>query len=134
MFSKKTISSVLIVFTFLMSTMTITAFAVNASFSGSLPAKHGDTEVSTASRASSDVSYFSIAITELGGNGDSARAWTEKTNGVNLSSPYNEATCGVSENISYSSIPGKGTLVVLNLDNPVYTTDTVPVSGSWNPN
>ncbi|CAM3124152.1 DUF2712 domain-containing protein [Paenibacillus sediminis] len=116
------------------------AFAATATFSGSLPANQGDTEISTVARANEDtaVKYFSIKITSLG-SGTYVRAWTEKSGGIganpNLSDPYNQvAFDSAYHTINYSTVPTKGTNVILNLDNPVVTSSTVSVSGAWSPN
>lgn len=111
-------------------------FAATDYFDDTLPAKQGDTEVSTVGRANDrDVyKYFTIKITSLGSGYTSVRAWTEDSWGANLSDPYNEVDLNNSENINYSVIPYKGDNVKLNLDNPVYSTSTVSVSGNWTPN
>ena len=73
--------------------LTVSAFAATEEFSGQLPAKHGDTEVSTIARKNGAAvkPYFEILIDQLGGNGSSVRAWTEvNATGLNVSSPYNE--------------------------------------------
>ncbi len=123
----------------LVGMLIVSAFAATADFSGELPAKHGDTEISAVKRqnGASIKPYFDITITTLGGNGDSVRAWTEvNTFGVNCSSPYNEVRRGHSEQFYYydDTAPAKGLTVTLNLDNPVYNTSAVSVSGSWSPN
>ena len=109
-------------------------YAATANFSGTLPANQGDTEVSTVAKANNVDQFFSIKVSSLGGNGSAVRAWTESSVGANYSSPYNQANKGVTTWIYYSSVPGKGKNVTLNLDNPVYTSSTVSVSGSWSPN
>ncbi|WP_025681599.1 hypothetical protein [Paenibacillus massiliensis] len=112
------------------------AFGATANFSGNLPAKQGDTEISTVGRAnaSSSYKYFTIKVTSLGTGYTSVRAWTEGSWGGNYSDPYNEANLNASTNISYSTVPSKGDNVTLNLDNPVYSTSSVSVSGNWTPN
>ncbi|GIO41185.1 hypothetical protein [Paenibacillus apis] len=113
------------------------AFAANATFKGSLPAKQGDTEISTVARANDSdvVKYFSIKITDIGAGYSSVRAFTERTNGANLSDPYTEvAADGAWHTVNYTTVPSSGTNVVLNLDNPVYVSTSVPVEGEWSPN
>ena len=119
--------------------LTVSAFAATEEFSGQLPAKHGDTEVSTIARKNGAAvkPYFEILIDQLGGNGSSVRAWTEvNATGLNVSSPYNEVDKVVYTKINYSSgaAPAKGLDVTLNLDNPIYTTTAVSVGGEWTPN
>ncbi|MFD2408683.1 hypothetical protein [Paenibacillus rhizoplanae] len=122
---------------------TTSVFAVTASFSGSLPANQGDTEISTLVK-SSDMPGFNIIISSLGsGSGNYVRAWAEKdgfwTN-PNLSSPYNNILYDSSSNngwvgVSYDiEVPATGTKVTLNLDNPVNISSSVTVSGQWTPN
>lgn len=113
------------------------AFAATAKFSGTLPSKQGDTEISTVARANDadEVKYFSVKITSIDTGYSAVRAFTEKGNGDNLSDPYTEvAANGKYATINYTTVPSSGTNVVLNLDNPVYTTSTVSVSGEWSPN
>lgn len=113
------------------------AFAATASFSGKLPANQGDTEISTVARAntSSAVKYFSIKVSTLDTGYSSVRAWTEKSGGANLSSPYTEVKKSTTwGTVDYTSVPDKGTNVTLNLDNPVYTSTQVSVGGEWSPN
>lgn len=113
------------------------AFAATAQFSGNLPADQGDTEISTVARANASnvVQYFSVKITSIGAGYSAVRAWTEKPIGTNLSDPFTEvAADGAWHTPSYTTTPSPGDNVVLNLDNPVYTGDTVPVAGEWSPN
>lgn len=117
------------------------AFAASAwdSFNATLPAKQGDTEVSTVARANtSDIyGYFTIKITSIDPGYTAVRAWAENTLGANYSDPYNQvAADGTNRAVFYydGKTPSKGTNVVLNLDNPVYTSTTVDVSGTWTPN
>ena len=109
-------------------------YAATANFSGTLPANQGDTEVSTVAKANNVDQFFSIKVSSLGGIVSAVRAWTEYSVGADYSIPYNQANKGVTTWIYYSSVPGKGKNVTLNLDNPVYTSSTVSVSGSWSPN
>ncbi|MCU6708309.1 hypothetical protein M6D81_06240 [Paenibacillus sp. J5C_2022] len=116
------------------------AFAVTATFTGSLPANQGDTEISTAARANdaTAVKYFSIKITKLD-SGTAVRAWTEKEGAwgshPNLSDPYNQVAYDKAyHTISYDTVPAKGTNVILNLDNPIVTSSSVAVEGEWSPN
>lgn len=111
-----------------------TVYAATANFSGTLPANQGDTEVSTVAKANNTDQFFSIKVNTLGGTGSAVRAWTESSAGSNYSNPYNQANKGVTTWIYYSNIPAKGKNVTLNLDNPVYTSSTVSVTGSWSPN
>lgn len=124
----------------LMATGT-TAFATAAwdSFTATLPAKQGDTEVSTVARDVSDTDYFTIKISSIGGGYTAVRAWCETGLGTNVSSPDYEIgvnTSGYHWDIPYysNSVPSHGTNVTLNLDNPVNTTNTPTVKGSWTPN
>lgn len=112
------------------------AFAATANFSGNLPPKQGDTEISKVARLNNSnvYKYFTIKITSLGSGYTSVRAWTEGALGSNYSSPYEEANLNVSRSISYDFVPIQGANVTLNLDNPVYTTTSVSVSGNWTPN
>ena len=121
----------------LLMSMSLTVFAATTSFSGSLPARQGDTEISKVARENENTTkkYFTITISSLGTGTDKVRAWAETGAGINASSPYNQV--GVTTtNVYYNtdSVPAKGTNVTLNLDNPVYMTTTVSVSGSWTPN
>ena len=116
--------------------MSITAMAATADFTGNLPEKQGDTEISTVGRQDASVDHFTITISSLGSGTSSVRAWTEGSAGGNYSSPYNEASNGKTTNIKYyeNDLPKQGKNVTLNLDNPVYMSTTVYVSGSWTPN
>ena len=136
MTKKKMTFSTMFFVIILMMALTISTFAANVDFSGNLPAKQGDTEISQVARENDSTvkPYFTIKITSLGGNGDAVRAWTESIFEVNFSSPYNEAPLNESKNINYQRGPDTGIDVVLNLDNPVYTTNTVSVGGNWTPN
>jgi hypothetical protein len=108
-------------------------FAAAASFTATLPAYQGDTEVSKVRRESSTTSVFRITIDSISDGFSSACAWTETVAGANLSSPYNQASKGSSHVYSYSTIPSQGTNVVLNLDNPVSTPVRPIAKGTWNP-
>jgi len=127
---------VLVVASAMMMIMATTAYAATATFSGILPAYQGDTEVSTVARAhdSTSYKYFTITITSLGTGYDSVRAWTENTLGGNLSDPFKQVSKNVQTNVYYTTVPSMGTNVVLNLDNPVYTSESVSVGGTWTPN
>ncbi|WP_281883659.1 hypothetical protein [Paenibacillus sp. YYML68] len=115
------------------------AFAASTTFSGTLPAKQGDTEVSTVGRANAQdtVQYFSIKVTKLSNGYSSVRAWTEEAGwqGENYSNPYTEVSANSNWHTpAYTTTPAKGDNVTLNRDNPVYTTSTVSVEGEWSPN
>ena len=113
--------------------LTMTAFAASTSFSATLPAHQGDTEVSTVRKATSTKS-FSITINSIGSGTDTVCAWTEgDSTGTNYSSPYNQV--GIeTKSFSYTTQPEIGENVVLNLDNPVDIATSVKVTGSWTPN
>lgn len=121
----------------------ITAMAsdsVNAqawdSFSVKLPADRGDVEVSTVAKSSS-TDYFTIDITSMS-SGSSVCAWTEsRVTGNNYSDPARQIDVSAGNtNVSYydSPSPSPGDDVVLNLDNPIFTSSTPTVSGEWTPN
>lgn len=113
--------------------LTMTAFAASTSFSATLPAHQGDTEVSTVRKATSTKS-FSITINSIGSGTDKVCAWTEgDSTGTNYSSPYNQVGIGT-KSFSYTTQPVVGENVVLNLDNPVDIATSVKVTGSWTPN
>lgn len=113
--------------------LSITAFAASASFSATLPAHQGDTEVSTVRKAT-DAKNFSITIDSIGSGTDQVCAWTEgDSTGTNYSSPYNQVGIETSS-VTYTKQPQIGENVVLNLDNPVDLATSVKVSGSWTPN
>lgn len=81
------------------------------------------------------VEYFSVKISSIGTGYSYVRAWTETSAGSNYSDPYEEVQADSKyHTIDYTTVPNKGNNVTLNLDNPVYTTSTVPVSGEWSPN
>ncbi|KHL91329.1 hypothetical protein QW71_35280 [Paenibacillus sp. IHB B 3415] len=116
------------------------AFAAT-SFSGSLPANQGDTEISADVKSGMNMPGFSVQITNLG-SGKYVRAWTEKSGfwtNPNLSSPYNTIIYD-SNNIGWANIPydievpAAFSTVILNLDNPVNLSSTVSVSGEWTAN
>lgn len=111
--------------------MTASVFAATASFSGNLPVKQGDTEVSKVKRATSSSTWM-INISKIGTGTSKVCAWTELEDGYNLSSPYKQVGTG-EKSMSYTALPAIGKNVVLNLDNPVYMTSTVSVSGKWSP-
>lgn len=113
------------------------AFAATGTFDATLPAKQGDTEVSTVARANTSdvVEYFSIKISSIDSGYTAVRAWTEASAGSNYSDPYTEVRAdGTYHTVDYLTTPNKGNNVTLNLDNPVYTTSSVSVSGEWSPN
>lgn len=126
----------LVVASAILMLMVITAYAATANFSGTLPANQGDTEISTVARLNdtTTMKYFSITITSLQSGYSSVRAWTEGIYGNNFSDPYIEAKLNIKKDIFYSAVPTKGHNVVLNLDNPVYTSNQVSVAGNWTPN
>lgn len=129
---RKTITAI---FTFaLVMCLSITVFAATTTFSGSLPANQGDTEISKVRKANSTTKYFTITISSIGKGTNKVCAWTEGSWGGNYSSPYNQVGIGT-KSFSYykNDYPKKGDNVILNLDNPVYMSSTVSVSGSWNP-
>ena len=119
-------------------TMSITAFAATVateSFSVKLYEKQKDREVSTIARSnhSDTVTYATVTIDSIANDYTAVRAWMEKPAGANYSNPYTQI--GIKKNkVNYSKVPDKGDNVVLNLDNPVYTTKTPLVKGSWTPN
>lgn len=84
--------------------LTMTAFAASTSFSATLPAHQGDTEVSTVRKATSTKS-FSITINSIGSGTDKVCAWTEgDSTGTNYSSPYNQV--GIeTKSFSYTTQP-----------------------------
>lgn len=109
----------------------------DTSFSGSLPANQGDTEISEVARASSDINHFNIYLSSLGSGTTNVRAWGEVGSGTNVSNPYWQIPFdNQTWNVPYysESIPALGTNVMLNLDNPVNMTTSVSVSGKWRPN
>lgn len=113
--------------------MTMTALAVaTASFNSVLPAYQGDTEVSTVKRATTSPTW-QINISSIGTGTNAVCAWTELTDGYNLSSPYVQVSKGI-KIMKYDSLPNVGKNVTLNLDNPVYSSSTVAVNGEWSPN
>lgn len=117
-------------------TLSVTAFAASAwdSFDSKLPENQGDTEVSTVARATSDVDHFSVNITSLSNGYTVLRAWTEGSHGGNYSDPYVQISVGSTQDVKYTKIPNCGTNITLNLDNPVSTTITPSVTGTWTPN
>lgn len=130
-----------LVFTmFFVMSMVMTAYAATADvayddFAVTLPSYSGDTEVSTVAKSSS-LSYF-IIIPETESQATQVRAWAESdTWGTNYSDPYKVVTLNKSTNVYYyaSTYPVKGEYVVLNLDNPVYTTEMPYITGEWTPN
>ncbi len=61
-------------------------------------------------------------------------AWTEGSLGNNYSSTYVQVGVG-NHTMAYDlSVPSVGDNVVLNMDNPVMTSDVVGVKGDWSPN
>jgi hypothetical protein len=116
------------------SVLSISAFAASDTINDLLPPNQGDTEVSTVARESSTVGYFTITIDSISGGYTSVRAWTEVGLFGNNCSSTNKSVGVGTTNCPYSDIPQAGENVTLNLDNPVYTTDTPRVIGSWTPN
>ena len=112
--------------------MTMGVFAASATFSVNLPVKQGDTEVSTIKKEKTQ-DYFWVVINTIGSGTNKVCAWAEGDLGANLSSPTKQIAVG-GHAINYTSIPNVGKRVTLNLDNPVYLTYTVAVTGSWTPN
>lgn len=111
--------------------MSTAVFAATTNFSTTLPQYQQDREVSTVRRGTESDS-FKIHISSINGGTDKVCVWTEKPGGGNYSNPYEQV--GVqAKYIKYSSLPKVGDNVVLNMDNPVYTSTLVTVSGSWDP-
>lgn len=132
----KKLSAIVLSATVLMYGST-SALAASAwgNFSVSLPKSQGDTEVDRIARADGSNAYFAINIKSVSGGYNAVRAWTENTVGSNYSNPYNTYRVSTtSTNTRYDVLPSKGANVVLNLDNPVSTTNTPTVEGKWTPN
>lgn len=117
----------------IVASLSITAFAAWGPISVTLPISSKDEELPDIKRASSDVTYFTVEIESISDGFTHVRAWTENLLGVNLSSPSNEVGVG-EEKVFYFDVPAINTRVKLNLDNPVSSTQTPFVKGSWTPN
>lgn len=112
--------------------MGMTVFAASANFSTYLPIHQGDKEVSTIKKEST-YDYFMVNFSSIGSGTTKVCVWTEKPGGENYSSPSKQVGTGMNV-VKYSTTPEVGKNVVLNMDNPVYVSYTVPVSGVWTPN
>ena len=117
----------------LVLSLSITAFAASTSFSATIPAHQGDTEVSKVRKETNEGS-FSITVDFLSTGTDKICAWTEgDSTGTNYSSPYNQVG-KETKSFDYTNQPKIGENVVLNLDNPVDSSLAATARGSWTPN
>lgn len=129
--------------TVLLMSITVTAFAAVsqqesawADFNVNLPANSGDIETRLVARVNtaSTMKYFTINISSIGAGCTAVRVWTENQFGYNFSSSVGNSIGTGQRNINYSEVPQQGDVVKLNLDNPVNTSATPAVKGSWTPN
>lgn len=128
---RKTLVAALI----LVFALSIPTFAATANFSATIPAKQGDTEVSTVARAGGiqENQFFDITLQTLTAGYSSLRAWAEVGTGTNVSSPYQEALVKHTTRMKYTRSVLPRVNVTLNLDNPVYTTSKLHATGQWTP-
>lgn len=119
-----------------LSVFTYAASTATDHFSISLPVQQEDYELPAVKKTNSSKRYFCVDIESIGDADDTystVMVWTESEAGINFSpSDYEmgeELDC-----INYSTTPSVGTNVVLNMDNPIYTTNTPLVVGDWTPN
>jgi hypothetical protein len=139
MTNKKAIVSLMLVCVVTLA-LTLSAYALAwGTFNNhTIPANQGDTEVSTVKRDNNatTVKHFTISITGLTNGYTAICAWTETPTGSNYSNPGNQISLATNQNVDYYStnVPGKGDNVVLNFDNPVYTSTAISTSGTWTPN
>lgn len=122
----------------LIMAMSITAFATanadQTDFAVNLPIFSNNKEVGKIAKADNSTDHFTISISSISMEFTKVRAWTEKPVGTNYSDPYEQIGVGDNQEMDYTTTPKKGDQVVLNLDNPVYSTSSPTVIGSWTPN
>ena len=119
----------------MMFTLCMSVYAAWDDFTISLPTAQGDYELPRVQKTST-ITCFSVKITDIGTTSDdydTVMVWTEKPSGDNYSSATYEAGLGKSNPPYDEQVPEVGDNVVLNMDNPIYTTDTPVVSGEWTP-
>lgn len=112
--------------------LALSANAATASFTAKLPKNQGDTEVSTVARSTSASKNFCVKINSISNGFTHVRAWVEGTAGKNFSNPLEQISIGTAY-INYTTVPAAGKNMILNLDNPVKSTTTPTVKGSWSP-
>lgn len=120
----------------LLSVSVYAALTATDTFSISLPAQQGDTELPAVKKTTSS-EIFWVFLDSVGTASDtftSVMAWTESPMGVNYSDPTHEVDEGTSTAIAYNNTPAIGKNVVLNMDNPIYTTLSPVAVGEWTPN
>ncbi len=118
--------------------LSFTVFAAVAwdNFNAVLPKNQGATEVSTVARSNSSTSYkhFTVKIKSISSGYTSVCVWAKKPGGTNYSKSSQQVGINVTPNVGYDEVPAAGKNVILNLKNPVKTTATPRVSGTWTPN
>ena len=125
----------------LIISMSISAFATAVvwdSINVNLPKYSMNTEFREVDKSDQTIGYFTIKIDSISGGYTAIRAWTEKPLGGNYSDSSKivsvSSNGSLQENVNYTQIPSNGAGVILNLDNPIYTTTQPKVMGSWTPN
>ena len=109
-----------------LSVSAMAAFMYDYEFSGTLPARQGDTEVAHVRRGTeNDTWHFELQTATAGLK--KVHAWTEGGLGDNYSSPSKTFSVGSGYSVDYDvKVPSDGQNVYLNLDNPnsvAYTVD-----------
>lgn len=97
-----------------------------------LPAHQGDCRTDPVARSGSDSDHYCVGIDSISDGFTSVGAWAENWIGTNYSNPY-WILDEQGWDVPYTTKPSEGTNVYLSLDNPVSTTITPRVTGTWSP-